>query len=117
MNIVAYTAFVAFLSSVLTLVSINALSSPDAAVPGDPEAITREELARHDSAESCWKAIHGAVYDVTGFISDHPTPAAVMLEWCGRDASEAWENKRPGRPHSSFAEGMLERFRIGRLVD
>lgn len=28
--------------------------------------ITRADIAQHTSRESCWVAIHGTVYDVTG---------------------------------------------------
>jgi cytochrome b involved in lipid metabolism len=28
--------------------------------------LTRQEINQHNNQESCWVAIHGAVYDVTG---------------------------------------------------
>lgn len=30
--------------------------------------VTREEIQQHSTRQSCWVAIHGAVYDVTGTI-------------------------------------------------
>ncbi len=118
MNKIAYTAFVAFLASILTLLSANALSqSGDERPDDDLDTVTLDELAEHDGAESCWKAIHGRVYDVTDYIPDHPTEEEVMLEWCGKEATEGWDNKRPGVPHSARAEGMLEEYLVGRLVD
>ncbi|MFY0989850.1 cytochrome b5 domain-containing protein [Halomonas sp. C05BenzN] len=115
---VAYSAFVAFLASLLTLLSINALSSDEARDVADGERrITLDELAEHDTAEHCWKAIHGKVYDITDYVPDHPTPEAVILAWCGREATEAWENKRPGVPHSPGAEARLAPYLIGTLVD
>ncbi|MCE9682094.1 cytochrome b5 domain-containing protein [Halomonas alkalisoli] len=118
MNKIAYTAFIAFLASILTLLSASALSQSDNEVRDDEalDAVTWDELAEHDGAESCWKAIHGRVYDVTDYIPDHPTEEEVMLEWCGRDATEGWENKRPGVPHSPRAESRLEPLLVGRLV-
>jgi cytochrome b involved in lipid metabolism len=74
-----------------------------------------EELSRHDRRESCWKAIHGKVFDVTEFLDAHPTPVSVMLEWCGRECTEAWETKGYGTPHGQAAEGMLEDYLVGRL--
>lgn len=122
MNRIAYTAFVAFLSSVLTLLSVHALSSDGGrdesrgeAVGDGPREIGLDELAEHDHAGSCWKAIHGRVYDVTDYVPDHPTSEEVILEWCGRESSEAWDNKRPGRPHSPAARAMLEPYLIGVL--
>jgi cytochrome b involved in lipid metabolism len=121
MNIkkIAYSAFIAFVASLATLVSIQALSSSerDAADDDALDPITLDELAEHDGAESCWKAIHGRVYDITDYVPDHPTDEEVILEWCGREATEGWDNKRPGVPHSARAESMLDEYLIGRLVD
>lgn len=137
MNRIAYTALVAFLSILATLLAVGWLApdrpAPDepatdgSATPAAPEApqaeeagalplVTLEELARHDGAQSCWKAIDGKVYDVTDFLDAHPTPVSVMLEWCGRESTGAWETKGYGRPHSEAAELMLEDFLVGRLA-
>ncbi|WP_444999656.1 cytochrome b5 domain-containing protein [Halomonas mongoliensis] len=118
-NKIAYSAFIAFVASLATLVSIQALSSSEREAADDDalDPITLDELAEHDGAESCWKAIHGRVYDITDYVPDHPTDEAVILEWCGRESTEGWDNKRPGVPHSPRAEGMLEAYLIGRLVD
>ncbi|MFQ3789084.1 cytochrome b5 domain-containing protein [Halomonas sp. A29] len=119
MNKIAYSVFIAFVASLATLVSITALSSSERDTAGNEnlEPITLEQLAEHDSADSCWKAIHGRVYDLTDYFPAHPTDEAIFLEWCGREATEGWDNKRPGVPHSPRAEAMLERYLIGRLVD
>jgi len=119
MNKIAYSAFIAFVASLLTLVSVSALSSSerDEADVEGLAPITLDELAEHDGADSCWKAIHGRVYDITDYVPDHPTEEEVILEWCGREATEGWNNKRPGVPHSPRAEGMLEAYLIGRLMD
>ncbi len=118
-NKIAYSAFIAFVASLATLVSIQALSSSEREAADDDalDPITLDELAEHDGAASCWKAIHGRVYDITDYVPDHPTDEAVILEWCGRESTEGWDNKRPGVPHSPRAEGMLEAYLIGRLVD
>lgn len=118
MNKMAYTAFVAFCSSMATLFTVYALATePPAAEQGDaaPRLITPEELARHDSEESCWKAIDGKVYDVTEYIPEHPAHPSVILDWCGRESTGAWKTKGYGRPHSSKAHQMLEEYRIGTL--
>ncbi|MBS9402673.1 cytochrome b5 domain-containing protein [Halomonas sp. TRM85114] len=119
MHKIAYSFFIAFVASLITLVSVSALSSSDRDEIDDDglDPITLAELAEHDSAESCWKAIDGRVYDITDYVPNHPTEESVILEWCGREATEGWDNKRPGVPHSPRAEGMLEDYLIGRLVD
>ncbi|WP_416137892.1 cytochrome b5 domain-containing protein [Halomonas sp. HK25] len=119
MNKIAYSVFIAFVASLFTLVSVKALSSNerDAANDEGLDPITLDELDEHASADSCWKAIHGRVYDITDYVPNHPTDSAVILEWCGKEATEGWDNKRPGVPHSPRAEEMLEAYLIGRLVD
>lgn len=117
MNRIAYTGFVAFVASVLTLVAIHALvpaanSDPDA----DLRQITPEELAEHADEESCWKAIEGNVYDVTDYIPRHPTPDSVMLRWCGYESTPGWVDKGGSRGHSPAAEAMLREYLVGRLV-
>lgn len=118
MNKFAYSALVAFISSLVTLSLVVWLapSTTVASSAGELRVIEPEELARHDTADSCWKAIGGRVYDVTEFIDRHPTPEAVMTEWCGRDSTEAWNDLGNGRSHSASAERLLANFLIGRLA-
>ncbi|KAJ6188106.1 hypothetical protein N7519_003014 [Penicillium mononematosum] len=47
--------------------------------------LTRQEINRHNNQESCWVAIHGAVYDVTG-------GAAVILRCAGKDATDDFDS-------------------------
>lgn len=114
-NKTAYTALVAFCSAIATLVISHGLSGARAGATEPPRAtpISREELARHNNRDSCWKAIDGKVYDITAYIPEHPSPAAVLLAWCGKDASEGWHNKRPGTPHSGGATRLLADYLIG----
>jgi cytochrome b involved in lipid metabolism len=90
------------------------------AEPGDPPATERlipvAELARHALPEDCWMAIRGGVYDVSTYLPEHPSPLKVVLPWCGREATEAYESKTRGRRHSAQADELLARYRIGRLA-
>ncbi|MDX1270177.1 MAG: cytochrome b5-like heme/steroid binding domain-containing protein, partial [Oceanisphaera sp.] len=90
MNKFAYSALVAFVSSLLTLITIVWVAPTVAETEGNVREISLDELASHNTADSCWKEIEGLVYDVTDFIDRHPTPASVMTEWCGRPSTEAW---------------------------
>jgi cytochrome b involved in lipid metabolism len=119
LNKTAYTALVAFVSAVLTLLAAHLLGAgaPQHAVAADtPRLIAPDELARHDHRDSCWKAIDGLVYDVTSYLAEHPGDPQQVLAWCGKDASEAWNNKRPGQPHSASAKRLLQPLLIGRLA-
>ena len=53
-------------------------------------AMDAREVAKHGSAESCWVVIHGEVYDVTSYISQHPGGATVLLRWAGKVRTFTW---------------------------
>lgn len=114
MNKLAYTTLVAFVASLLTLVAAAWLV-PAYSEPGQ-RVISLDELAQHNGPDSCWKAIDGRVYDVTDYIDQHPTPAAVLTDWCGRESTAAWHDKGNGRGHSAFAGRLLAGMEIGVLA-
>lgn len=73
--------------------------------------ITAAELARHNSRSDCWVAIHGKVYDVTSFLSEHPAGAAVILKQAGKDATAAFEPFHASDIIDRM--GLEDRLRIG----
>lgn len=73
------------------------------------------EVAAHAKPTDCWMAIHGKVYDVTSYLPDHPSRPEVIEAWCGKEASNAYDTKTKGRPHSASAGRMLEAFDIADL--
>ncbi|PYH93561.1 L-lactate dehydrogenase [Aspergillus ellipticus CBS 707.79] len=56
--------------------------------------LTREEVEKHSTRESCWVAIHGSVYDVTvtDFIDSHPGGPHVILRCAGKDATADFDS-------------------------
>ncbi len=116
MKKIVYTAFVAFWSFILTLLAVDALT-PTAMAGSDEElpSYTLEEVAEHDSEDSCWMAIEGKVYDFTDYIPEHPTPPSIMLDWCGKEATEGMRTKGYGRDHTQAAWDMMEDYLVGRL--
>lgn len=126
-NKIAYTIFVALLSSLLTVIAVDLLRpghppatdadrDPDAgSAGGNVSAYTLDQVAEHDSPRDCWKVIDGEVYDVTGYVARHPADTGVLAEWCGREATAAWEGRGGAHEHSSRARRLLERYRIGTL--
>jgi len=50
-----------------------------------------DEVAKHNSRNSCWVVIAGKVYDVTHFLDEHPGGANVILKYGGRDATKEYE--------------------------
>jgi cytochrome b involved in lipid metabolism len=75
--------------------------------------ISPADLARHDQPQDCWMAIRGSVYDISSYVLQHPSPPEIILPWCGKEATVAYETKTRGRPHSSYADGLLPGYRIG----
>ena len=55
------------------------------------KTFTKEEVARHTSADDCWVIINDRVYDVSAFLDDHPGGKAVLLSQGGKDATDTFE--------------------------
>ena len=70
-------------------------------------------MAKHGTASSCWTAIDGNVYDVTGWITRHPGGQRPILGLCGKDGSSAFDNQHGGQ---SRPAAELKQFLIGTLA-
>lgn len=115
MKRLVYTVFVAFWSSIGTLLVVHAQTKPPAKPAAAERAYTLAQVGEHAKLEDCWMAIRGQVYDLTAYIPQHPTSRRVLQPWCGTDATEGMDDKGIGRPHSEHAWGLLAKYRIGRL--
>lgn len=78
-------------------------------------AFTMAEVAKHNRAQDCWMVIAAEVYDFTSYLPQHPSDPSIVTVWCGREATEAYRTKTKGRPHSPYADGLLPKYRIGKL--
>lgn len=76
---------------------------------------TLAEVGRHASDDDCWMAIGGQVYDLTAYLPEHPTKPAVIVPWCGKDASAAYRTKNKERAHSPAADQLLRGYHRGVL--
>lgn len=112
-----FAAVVAFWSSIFTLWSL-AQMAPEAVASDPPKlrSITLKEIAEHNSITDCWMAIDGKVYDFTTYIPKHPTPAVVIDQWCGKEATQAYDTKGYGNSHSEAADAMLPSYLVGELA-
>ncbi|KAG8681386.1 Cytochrome b2, mitochondrial precursor [Ceratobasidium sp. 394] len=52
--------------------------------------IPYDEVQKHNSRDSCWVVVNGEVYDVTGFLNDHPGGIAPILKVAGSDATRVF---------------------------
>lgn len=57
--------------------------------------LTGDEVAKHNSNESCWVIVHGRAYDVTEFLPEHPGGSKIILKYAGKDATEPYAPIHP----------------------
>ena len=69
------------------------------------------EVQRHASGESVWIVIDGDVYDVTGWLAEHPGGAERLLAWAGKDASAAFHEAK----HGPLTQVLRLNYRVGRV--
>lgn len=85
----------------------------ESVVAAAEKSYSKGELSRHATPVDCWMAIRGHVYDLSAYLPEHPSRPEVIEPWCGKDATEAYNTKTKGRPHTSYADEMLGKYRIG----
>lgn len=87
--------------------------------------ITSEEVAQHDSRESCWIIVRGCawpmrwtalthtdgkVYDVTEFLPEHPGGSRIILKYAGKDATDEYD---PIHPPDAITENLPPSKHLG----
>ncbi len=88
-------------------------SMPAPAVTQLTAPATMTDVATHAGAESCWSVIDGAVYDLTGWVSEHPGGERAILSLCGKDGTAAFH----GQHHSNQLQAdVLAGFKIGTVA-
>ncbi len=74
--------------------------------------LTVDEVAKHNSANSCYTIVNGNVYDVTNWISKHPGGKGAIKAMCGIDASDMFNNQHGGQ---GGPERILASYKLGTL--
>lgn len=89
--------------------STPATADASATASSAPTGITLAEVAEHGSADSCWAAVDGNVYDLTDWIGQHPGGQSHILALCGTDATAAFTSQHSGdaRPAEELASMLL----------
>ncbi|TQN70641.1 Cytochrome b5, partial [Colletotrichum shisoi] len=77
------------------------------------EQFSQGELARHHDVGDLWVSIRGKVYNLSGYVDDHPGGVEVLKDVAGSDGTESFEYVG----HSEDAYKTLQRFQIGVLED
>ncbi|KAK3822828.1 MAG: cytochrome b5 [Benniella sp.] len=73
------------------------------------KTFTHADLASHNTKDNLYLAIHGKVYDCSGFIDEHPGGEEVLLDEAGRDATESFEDVG----HSEEARDIMSKLYVG----
>lgn len=94
---------------------VHAADAPAAKPAETQTAYTLEEVAKHNRREDCWFVVRGKVYDVTPVIPKHDGGEKPILNNCGKDATQAFENRGGKGPHSAKAQGFLAQRQVGVL--
>lgn len=80
--------------------------SPQTTSPKETSGtFTMGQVKTHNSGTSCYSVVNGSVYDLTQWIGKHPGGASAILSLCGKDGTQAFEQKHGGerRPESELA--------------
>lgn len=115
MKKLCFSGFIAFWSSIITMVAIHALAGQDQSTTTSGTTYTLEQVAAHATQDDCWMAIEGKVYDFTAYLNRHPAGPGTMVSWCGREATEGMRTKGYGSDHSDFAWQQMAEYLIGNL--
>jgi cytochrome b involved in lipid metabolism len=75
-------------------------------------------VAEHNTSTDCWLVIDNNIYNVTDYIPNHPGGEKEIADYCGKDATAAFETKggKSGQTHSDQARQILAQFYIGDLA-
>lgn len=90
----------------------NQASSIEPADQGSVNYFSLDEVASHSDPADCWSVVGGSVYDLSSWVSRHPGGTKAIIGMCGRDSSDAFNNKHGS---SQKAQAALILLKIGEL--
>jgi cytochrome b involved in lipid metabolism len=92
----------------------NAAAAPSSGsnASGGSGGYTLAQVAKHNDRADCWSAIEGKVYDLTGWVGQHPGGPGTIAGMCGVDSTVAFRGKHGAAAGPTDA---LARFAIGPL--
>ncbi|XP_037077599.1 cytochrome b5-like isoform X3 [Pollicipes pollicipes] len=74
-----------------------------------------KEVEQHvgEQKKDVWIVIHDRVYNVTGFLDEHPGGEEVLKDMAGKVATENFEDVG----HSTDARELMRKYEIGELTE
>jgi cytochrome b involved in lipid metabolism len=83
---------------------------------GENPVLTLAEISKHNNSDSCWLIIENKVYDVTKFLDQHPAGPGIIANYCGREATVAFNTQDGAGQHSPQAKQTLQTYYLGNLA-
>ena len=74
---------------------------------------TITQVKKHTTSSNCWTTVNGNVYNLTGWIKQHPGGASRIIGMCGKDATRAYNAQHN---NSAAASRSLAAYKIGTLA-
>jgi sulfite oxidase len=117
-NYQTYNQIVPLVVAMFGLVPVVAYNSDQSVAHSEKANSTtyyrRSEIEKHNKINDCWVTYQGNVYDVTGFLPNHPGGYEKLLQAAGKDIAPFWNIYRQ---HFNTARPLelLEAMQIGEL--
>ncbi len=86
------------------------MPEPSANQNQELKVFTAQEVATHNSVESCYTIVEGVVYDLTNWIAQHPGGQEAIKGMCGVDGTAAFRGQHGTNPQQ---ENVLAGYKIG----
>lgn len=80
-------------------------------------SLTRKVVSHHNQPNDAWVIYQGGVYDVTLFLESHPGGSSILEQHLGEDVTDVMHDGQNNHAHSSFAIKLLEKYKIGNVID
>jgi hypothetical protein len=94
----------------------TAAATPQPTQSGANVVLSAAEVAKHDSSSDCWLIIENKVYDVSEYLGTHPGGSDIIIQYCGTEATDAFETKGSATNHSKIAWSHLDSLYLGDLA-
>lgn len=82
-------------------VTPKVVTPPKTTTPTTPvstvKKYTMEQVATHSTPTDCWSAVNGGVYNLTGWITEHPGGQFPIISMCGKDGTTMFLNAHGGQ--------------------
>lgn len=79
----------------------------------EKRVFTRSEIKKNDDRDKVLVILHDKVYNVHGFLNEHPGGEEILLEHKGKESSEDFDDVG----HSKDAIEMMKKYQVGELIE